>query len=226
MDAAPAMSFMEITAQEVSYVDLTCGEHQVSIRAVSENWLEVDGEPFICFNMSSRKFITFIYKCIGFGGKQSDHSRETFLGLHKLKELRNKHIPDSESKPAMFDTPPKVVPRKKAAAQWPETITVDIELDGWPVIKVLSRNTRDNEYLWVHTDDLGIVISYIKLNGIDDDLKRARHALPTGIQLRKKIKNGISTSVFVVATQNGEGKEYRQFESIVDALDFQQNQNA
>lgn len=225
MDATPAMSFLEVTAQEISYVDLACGEHQVSIKAESKNWLEVDGEQFLCFNMSNAKFVHFIYKCIGLGHVHQRYSRETLRGLHKLRELRNKHLPESESKPSMFDTPPKEAPRKKAAV-WPEAITVDVGIDDYPVIRVLSRNTRDNEYLWVHADDIGIVISYIKLNGKDDDLKRGKHALPAGIQLRKKIKNGISTPVFVVAPQSGEDKGYRQFESIEDAMEFQQNQNA
>ena len=227
MDAsAPAMSVMEVNARQASYVDLVCGDIQAQVKGGAENWLEVDGGDFLCINMKSKSMVRFILTCTELREPKAYGRLTDLIGLHELKELRNNWQDPADQRQQLFDTPPKKAAPRKKAAEWPTVITVDVKLEGWPEIRVLSRNTRDNEYLWVHTEDLGAVIGYVKLKGIDDNFKRARHDLPAGIQARKRVKKGTTQTVYIVATQHAEETTYKQFDAIADAMAFRQNPHA
>ena len=221
--AAPAMSVMEVSARQASYVDLVCGDVKAQVPGGADNWLQVDGADFVCMNLKNRSLVRFILRCTNLGEPKEQCRSNELTGLHELKELRNNWQDTPDQREQLFDTPPKKAAPRKKAAEWPTVITVDVKLEGWPEIRVLSRNTRDNEYLWVHTEDLGAVIGYVKLKGIDENFKRARHDLPAGIQARKRVKKGTTQTVYIVATQHAEETTYRQFDALADAIAFQQN---
>ena len=221
--AAPAMSVMEVSARQASYIDLVCGDVKTQLPGGADNWLQVHGADFVCMNLKIRSLVRFILRCTDLGEPKAQGRLTELTGLHELKELRNNWQDTTGQGEQLFDTPPKKAAPRKKAAEWPTVITVDVKLEGWPEIRVLSRNSRDNEYLWVHTEDLGAVIGYVKLKGIGENFKRARHDLPAGIQARKRVKKGTTQTVYIVATQHAEETTYKQFDAIADATAFQQN---
>ena len=221
--AAPAMSVMEVSARQASYIDLVCGDVKTQLPGGADNWLQVDGADFVCMNVKNKSMVRFILRCTELGEPKAQGRLTDLIGLHELKELRNNWQDPADQRQQLFDTPPKKAAPRKKAAEWPTVITVDVKLEGWPQIRVLSRNIRDNEYLWVHTEDLGAVIGYVKLKGIGENFKRARHDLPAGIQARKRVKKGTTQTVYIVATQHAEETRYRQFDALADAIAFQQN---
>ena len=216
------MSVMEVSARQASYIDLVCGDVKTQLPGGADKWLQVGGADFVCMNLKNRSLVRFILRCTNLG-EPKEQCCSDWIGLHELKELRNNWQDTQDEREQLFDTPPKKAAPRKTAAEWPTVITVDVKLEGWPQIRVLSRNIRDNEYLWVHTEDLGAVIGYVKLKGIGENFKRARHELPAGIQARKRVKKGTTQTVYIVATQHAEETTYRQFDALADAIAFQQN---
>ena len=77
----------------------------------------------------------------------------------------------------------------------------------------------------MHVEDIGVIISFRKLKGLSIDVKRSRHALPRGIQARKKIKAGVEHTYYVVASRaDDDVVKYPQFTSIEDAMAHKQAQ--
>jgi hypothetical protein len=154
--AAKAMAFMKVDAEKMSYVNLNCGDHQCQVKE-QDNWLEVEGEAFVRLDVSTRCVASFILNCTNLRKLQNADRLVDLVGLHELKELRNTWMP---STPSLFDTPKKHARvAHKDRPDWPSVISIDVKLDRWPEIRMLSRNVRDNEYLWVCNEDLGVVMS-------------------------------------------------------------------
>ena len=86
--AAPAMSVMEVSARQASYVDLVCGDIQAQVKGGAENWLEVDGGDFLCINMKSKSMVRFILTCTELREPNAYCRLTDLIGLHELKELK------------------------------------------------------------------------------------------------------------------------------------------
>jgi hypothetical protein len=217
------MNFMQIQAGKLELVELTCGDTQCQIKEAN-HWLEVGGEGFVQLNPSVRAIASFILKCTDlrpYKEKSSDRLLDV-IGIHELRELRNTWT--SDSKQSIFDAAPKKPsPRKDRKADWPEIISVDVKVKDYPKIKVLSRNSRDNEHLWVRKDDLGVAMEFIKLKGLNRALKRTRHELPHGIQKRKSKTKDAEGWFYIVSTKNIDGTKYTSFQSLEEAMEHQQN---
>ena len=63
----------------------------------------------------------------------------------------------------------------------------------------------------------------MKLKGFHE-IVRSRHELPVGIQARKKLRAGETTTVYVVTTTGSDRLQYSQFNTVEDAVAFQQSQ--
>ena len=113
--AAPAMSVMEVSARQASYIDLVCGDVKTQLPGGADNWLQVDGADFVCMNLKNRSLVRFILRCTGLG-ESKEQCCSKWTGLNELRELRN-NWQDAPNQPEpLFDTPPKkAAPRKKAA---------------------------------------------------------------------------------------------------------------
>lgn len=217
-EAAQAMAFMEVDAETMSYVNLHCGDHHCQVKE-ADNWLEVEGEAFVRLDVSIRCVAAFILNCTDLRSFKTADRLADLVGLHELKELRNTW---KSSKPSLFDTPKKHARvAQKDRPDWPSAISIDVKLDGWPEIRMLNRNVRDNEYLWVCKEDLGVVMSYIQSKGLSGSLKRVRHELPNGIQ-KRKLKSDPTKFVYVVSNKTNDITKYTQFQSIEAAMEFQQ----
>lgn len=212
-----AMQFAKVTGSKVEYFELRCGEAQAQIPMDDSMYLEVGDEPFVCLHFQNRELCAFIAKSTELRGYTGSKDRlSDFRGMCELRELRNSWTANE----SLFDSPAKKQsPQKQTDVKWPTTINVGLKLEDWPDVRMLSRRARDNEYVWVHVDDIGVIISFIKLKGLSTDVKRSRHDLPRGIQARKKVKAGVEHTYYVVATRaDGDVVTYPQFPSFEDAM--------
>lgn len=211
-----AMQFAKVTGSKVEYFELRCGEAQAQIPIDDSMYLEVDDEPFVCLNFQNRELCAFIAKSTELRGYKGRDRLSDFRGMCELRELRNSWTANE----SLFDSPAKKQsPQKQTDVKWPTTINVGLKLEDWPDVRLLSRRARDNEYVWVHVDDIGVIISFIKLKGLSTDVKRSRHDLPRGIQARKKVKAGVEHTYYVVATRaDDDVVTYPQFPSFEDAM--------
>lgn len=212
-----AMQFAKVTGSKVEYFELRCGEAQAQIPMDDSMYLEVGDEPFVCLHFQNRELCAFIAKSTELRGYTGSKDRlSDFRGMCELRELRNSWTANE----SIFDSPAKKQsPQKQTDVKWPTTINVGLKLEDWPDVRMLSRRARDNEYVWVHVDDIGVIISFIKLKGLSTDVKRSRHDLPRGIQARKKVKAGVEHTYYVVATRaDGDVVTYPQFPSFEDAM--------
>ena len=211
-----AMQFAKVTGSKVEYFELRCGEAQAQIPMDDSMYLEVDDEPFVCLHFQNRELCAFIVKSTELRGYKGRDRLSDFRGMCELRELRNSWTANE----SLFDSPAKKQsPQKQTDVKWPTTINVGLKLEDWPDVRLLSRRARDNEYVWVHVDDIGVIISFIKLKGLSTDVKRSRHDLPRGIQARKKVKAGVEHTYYVVATRaDDDVVTYPQFPSLEDAV--------
>ena len=217
------MQFAQVTGSKVEYFELRCGEAQAQIPIDDSMYLDVDDESFVCLNFQNRELCAFIAKSTELRGYKGRDRLSDFRGMCELRELRNSWAANE----SIFDSPAKKQsPQKQAVVKWPATINVGLNLDDWPDVRLLSRRARDNEYVWVHVEDIGVIISFIKLKGLSTDVKRSRHDLPRGIQARKKVKAGVEHTYYVVATKaDDDVLKYPQFSSIEDAMAHKQAQD-
>ena len=217
------MQFAQVTGSKVEYFELRCGEAKAQIPIDDSMYLEVDDESFVCLNFQNRELCAFIAKSTELRGYKGRDRLRDFRGMCDLRELRNSWAANE----SIFDSPAKKQsPQKQAVVKWPTTINVGLNLDGWPDVRLLSRRARDNEYVWVHVEDIGVIISFIKLKGLSTDVKRSRHDLPRGIQARKKFKAGVEHTYYVVATKaDDDVVTYPQFPSLEDAMAHQRAQD-
>lgn len=217
-----AMQFAKVTGSKVEYFELRCGEAQAQIPMDDSMYLEVGDEPFVCLHFQNKELCAFIAKSTELRGYTGSKDRlSDFRGMCELRELRNSCRTANESLGPLniFGTAKKQSPQKQTDVKWPTTINVGLKLEDWPDVRLLSRRARDNEYVWVHVDDIGVIISFIKLKGLSTDVKRSRHDLPRGIQARKKVKAGVEHTYYVVATRaDGDVVTYPQFPSFEDAM--------
>ena len=216
------MQFAPVTGSKVEYFELRCGEAQAQIPINDSMYLDVDDESFVCLNFQNRELCAFIAKSTEIRGYKGSKDRlSDFRGMCELRELRNSWTANESLGPLnIFGSPAKKQsPQKQTDVKWPTTINVGLKLEDWPDVRMLSRRARDNEYVWVHVDDIGVIISFIKLKGLSTDVKRSRHDLPRGIQARKKVKAGVEHTYYVVATRaDDDVVTYPQFPSLEDAV--------
>lgn len=226
------MQFPEVSAEKVTYIELRCGNDHTQIPWTDDLCLEVDEEIYICLNMKSNRIAKFLCNTTQLRslGRSGDRLLD-FQGLHELKELRNAaNNSDEPTEEALFDNAPKKTAAKKASPKkasvdWPQSVEVNLANEDWPNVRLLRCKSRSNEFVWVHSADLGIVISFLKLKGLHEIVQsRSRHELPVGIQARKKLRTGETTTVYVVTTKGSDGLQYSQFNTVEDAVAFQQSQ--
>jgi hypothetical protein len=217
------MQFVQVTGKKVSYVELRCRQDDVKIQIEEDTYLEVDDEPFVCLNFKNKALGAFIVKSTELRSYVNNDRLSDFKGIDELRELRNSYVAITEDKQkSLFDKPVnKISPRKSSSVKWPTIISVALNFgECKPDVRLLGRRVRDNESVWVHMDDMGVIISFLKLKGLNINLKRSRHELPAGIQYRKKVKAGVEIDAYVVATKADDAVEYKQFASIEDAIAY------
>ena len=101
----------------------------------------------------------------------------------------------------------------KNDSEWPQVVTIDV---GESKVRLLSRNKKDTENLWIHTKDIVTCIEFIKKEGIHQVAVNWGKKLPAGVQERKR-KNGT-----VYVGKHPRSQTFQTAESIEQALELRQ----
>lgn len=212
-----------VTATKIPCYELCYSKAGEDIKVrVYDEMTEVDGMQFVDLSPHKQCICRWLLECTKLRKLKHRNDRCTDLvGLVKLRELRNLQTIVQQTggasslrqvaRPSMFLFKKLEVQGKLGD----RSAVVEINVEG-KVVRVLSREKRDKEVVWVCTEDLVPCIDFIKNQGIckdqDDDL-------PVGIHKRKRK----DSTIYEVRKKSGEGKaKYLLAKNLQAAIELQE----
>lgn len=224
------VSVEKLPCYEMSYVSNGNVGNAISIKVYSE--LVVAGElEFVKLDASDKKIHRWLkatsssHKKLCERPKGGDSGIHVIDGIAKLKLMRNKATKDSQRqgtsiaavhKPSMYQW--KKCALRNELNNAPEFVNISVCEDV--ELRVLPRSSRDQEVLWVCTEDIGNLVKFIKLGAKRSGAKcrEGDEKLPRGV--RKVIrKKGTVYKIFKSVEGHVKSNTYDTVDEAVQALE-------
>lgn len=212
---------ISVAVNKIPCYELCYNNNGVSTKVkVFEDLREVGGLVFVELNLQNASIANWMLNCTGLRKMKHRHDRCSDLkGMHQLRELRNaktvQHATQRSSIAAVARPSTFLMKKMKLRNELAEPAEyLEIEVEGMGV-RVIPREVKDSENLWICSEDIEPCIRLIKKQGMHGE----HDELPVGISKRKR-KGFINYEVRKKTQQEGKPK-YLYAKTLEGAIELQ-----